>query len=34
VYRGPLVSRAFVVEYMRVLRDKGAFGLIIVGPLI
>jgi ABC-2 type transport system permease protein len=33
-FRGPLVSRAFAGEYLRVLRDKGAFGLIIVGPLI
>src|SRR5579871_1428482 len=33
-YGGPLVSRAFAGEYMRVLRDKGAFGLIVLGPLI
>jgi ABC-2 type transport system permease protein len=33
-FRGPAISRAFAGEYVRVLRDKGAFGLIIVGPLI
>ncbi|WP_038361819.1 ABC transporter permease [Bosea sp. 117] len=30
----PTVARAFSAEYGRVLRDSGAFGLIVIGPLL
>ena len=28
------MGHAFAAEYRRVLRDRGAFGLIVLGPLI
>ena len=32
--QGRGVARAFAAEYARVLRDRGAFGMIVLGPLI